>query len=284
MKIICFISGKGGTGKTTLACNMAYALVDEGKQVLLFDADFYLSNTETVIGADIPCTIGHLVRDDRPIADALVTTEAGFDLIGGGTGMESLADLSDVKSTELLSEVATMGSTYDYVLIDAGPGLGPTVLACMGKADELIVVTTPDATGLTDAYAVVKFANEKFTELPICFVVNKVANESHGEKVANGLKSVFGQFLSREVRYLGGIRDDAVVEQALSESRLVVTDFVKSGASQDFFDVTYAFLRGGEADKVEEGNSVLDRIKSVFGKGSDSEDEVEEDSGLEDAA
>lgn len=275
MKIVCFVSGKGGTGKTTLACNMAYGLADEGKKVLLFDADFGLSNVETVAGIDVPCTVGHIVRDDRPLSDAVTSTKAGFDVIAGGTGFESLVGISAEKSASLLDELGKIGADYDFVLVDAGPGIGSTVLACLAKADELIIVTTPDPTGLTDAYAVVKVANDRHAEMPICFVVNRAANEAHGEKVANGLKSVLGQFLSRDVRFLGSVRDDKTVDVALNNAKLVTIGQPKSGASQDIFDVTYAFLRGEEAGASEE-LSILDRIKAVFGKGGSGESESDE--------
>lgn len=270
MKIFTFLSGKGGTGKSMVAANAAFGLAEDGHKVLLFDSDFGLSNLETMTGVELSTTLAHLVRDDRALSDGVVSTRYGFDVIGGGSGSPEMVGLSDAATGRLFDQLVELGARYDYVIVDAGPGLGSAVLKGAEVATEVVLVTTPDATSLTDAYAVVRALGDLKPALPISMVVNRAANEAHGERVAKSLQSIFGQFLSKDVRFLGAVREDPTVGISLAEGRLVTQAHEKSGASQDLFDVATTLISEGEASGGEE-ISILDRIKRAFGK-------VEEDS------
>lgn len=276
MKSICFMSGKGGTGKSTVAASLAQVIADDGHKVLLFDADLGLSNLELILGIDVPTTLAHVVRDQRPLSDAVTVTAHGFDLIGGGTSANELFEISGSRTDQLITELFDIGSRYDFVLVDCGPGVGPLVKSVFEKCGSAVLVTTAGVTALTDAYAVMKWAEGIQPGKDMMLVLNDVANESHGEKVAKSLSSVFGQFLSREVRYLGCVRSDATVDQALGAGQFLMSAYPKSGAAQDLFDIGENLMSGGEAGGEEEG-SFLDKLKARFGKGS-------RDSDAEDAA
>lgn len=273
MKTICFVSGKGGTGKTTIACNSAFALADEGKKVLLFDANFGLSNVELVLGVDVPTTIGHVVRDKRELKDALVSGIFPFDFIAGGTGMSELFALTSDAILKLLETTKELSPDYDYIIFDAGPGLGSTVNQVIQASDTVIVVTTPDVTSLTDTYAVVQQIHANNSSQEIMFVVNRVMNELHGSKVANSLKSILGQFLSFEVVFLGSVRFDKALELAVNSGQLVTKYDEKAPGSVDLFDIGYSIIRGGEVEIVE--STFLERLKSKFSKNSDDDSSVD---------
>ncbi len=266
MKIFAFVSGKGGTGKSTVASNLAHTLCEDGQKVLLFDADFGLSNAETILGIDVPTTLAHIVRDNRNLSDAVLTTRLGFDFIGGGSGADELVGLSRETLKTLFDQLVEIGAQYEYVLIDCGPGLGEAIFLAASCATEIVVVSTPDATGLTDAYATVRAISARYPDKPLALVVSRAANESHGERVAKSLKAIFGQFLSREIRFLGAVREDPSVGMALGQGKPVTISHVKSGASQDIYDIGYTMVGEGEGEGSDE-LSILDRIKQAFGKG-----------------
>lgn len=282
MRTIGFLSGKGGTGKTIVAANVAFGLADDGGSVLLFDADLGLSNIETVMGVELSTTLANVVREDKPVGDAVTETNYGFEVVAGGTGAEELLRLDPSIVDRLIEQTKDAARSRDYLIFDLAPGLDGTVMKFVEACDEVVVVCTPEATSLTDAYAVIKHLASARPQLKINLVVNMAANEAHGERVAKSLKSVLGQFLSIEVRYLGAVRRDKTVEFAVSVGRLVTDSQPKAGVSQDLFDIAYAL--NGTKEEGQAPGSILAKIKSVFGKKEVDLDEDDETEGDEEAA
>lgn len=270
MKTICFVSGKGGVGKTTLACNAAFGLADDGHKVLLLDANFGLSNVELLLGIDIPTTLAHIIRDKRELKDALVSQEYPFDFIAGGTGMSELFNLTHDQIKLLLDCAKALAKDYDYLLIDVGSGMGSQVQSVLETSDSAVLVTTPEVTSLTDTYSMVQMIHEKRPDIELTFVVNRVQNEAHGKKVSENLKTILGQFLNLEVAYLGAVRFDKTIETSVHGGQLATRFFEKSPASVDMFDFAYSLARGNVIEIHE--TSFLDQLKAKFSKSSDDKD------------
>ena len=62
VQVIAVTSGKGGTGKTTVAVNLATALAQSGKRVLLFDGDLGLANVDVLLGLTPKCTVEQVLE------------------------------------------------------------------------------------------------------------------------------------------------------------------------------------------------------------------------------
>src|SRR6185437_5047831 len=92
----------------------------------------------------------------KPLNDVLVDAPGGFQMIGGASGLARMADLSDADRQRIVAAMGELEQTADVILIDTGAGISPNVLAFTRAADHVLVVTTPEPTAITDAYAVVK--------------------------------------------------------------------------------------------------------------------------------
>ena len=92
-KVICIASGKGGVGKTSVSINLAVALANKGRKVLLFDADLGLANCQIALGVKAQHNFGHFLAGEKTLREILVTTQEKVTLIPGASGDQSAGTL-----------------------------------------------------------------------------------------------------------------------------------------------------------------------------------------------
>lgn len=153
---ICFCSGKGGVGKSTLVAGLGLTLKEKNKRTLLIDANFGLSNLDLLLQVRAEETLIDLLNPNRNFEDIKIPIQNKLDLVTGGTSLSQLVRLTHLERRTLLEKLKSVEFFYDFLLIDSAPGLGDDVFAmCMGS-DEIVVVVTPDGTSFRDAYALIK--------------------------------------------------------------------------------------------------------------------------------
>lgn len=149
-EVISVISGKGGTGKTTICAAVATCLAAEGKRVLCIDADVGLRNLDIALG-----------MAEQPVV-AFTDVMLGHYSLDEATPHPKLPNLSlltaPVREDDALIRAADFGRmledarrAFDFCLIDAPAGIGPGFRLATGSADRHLVVSTPDPASLRDA-------------------------------------------------------------------------------------------------------------------------------------
>ena len=88
-KVICFASGKGGVGKTTISSNLAYEISKSNKNVLLFDADLGLANAQIALGIKPQYSFNHFLNGEKSLNDILVKINSNFNLLPGASGVKN---------------------------------------------------------------------------------------------------------------------------------------------------------------------------------------------------
>lgn len=208
-RVITVTSGKGGVGKSNVAVNLAVQMQKMGKRVLVFDADFGLANVEVMFGAIPKYNLADVIYHGKQITEIISEGPMGIGFVSGGTGVTGLGNLTDEQISYLLHCFGELDQMADVILVDTGAGIANHVLEFVLASPEVLVVTTPEPTSLTDSYSLLKslYRNPKFDReyTKISVLSNRVTSAAEGRGVYDKLNTVVGQFLEGEITYAGMI-------------------------------------------------------------------------------
>ena len=200
--------------------------------MLLLDADLGLANADIVLGVAPHHHLGHLLDGGCALEDVLAEGPEGVRILAASTGVQELTRLDDAQKLRLVTALDALDEQFDVVVIDCGAGIGDNVLFFAGAAQEAILVTTPEPTSLTDAYAAVKVLSQQGAVQHFAIIVNQVPTEAHGKEVFDKLAGVAGRFLQAHLRFLGAVPRDENLQRALMAQRPVVELFPRSPSSR----------------------------------------------------
>ena len=225
-RIVAVSSGKGGVGKTNFAINLALAYGQLGRKVIVLDADLGLANVNVILGVIPQYNLYHLIKKQKKLRDIIIKTDYGIDIIAGASGFSKIANLSDEERQNFISELDDLSSS-DIIIIDTSAGVSDNVLGFIAASDDVIIVTTPEPTAITDAYGIIKIIATEIddVDLDLKLVVNRVNSVVEGKKVAERVINIAGQFLNLKVDYLGFVYEDNLVHTAvLKQKPFIILD------------------------------------------------------------
>lgn len=252
-KVYAVVSGKGGVGKTTLTVNLAMALQQLGKNVVIVDGNLTTPNISLHLGMHKARNTLHDVLSGKVKLDDAVYmhTNTGLRVIPAGISVNHLKTKFKKKLSNVVLNL--VGAT-DIVLIDSAAGLGKDVQEIMEAADELIIVTSPDMPSLTDALRTITVAKE-IGVTPVGVILNRVTGKGHEIKPKN-----VQEFL--EVPIIGVIPEDSSVKHAVSLNYPVVYSHPYSIASKQIKKIASRLLNKPYFEK-EKG--VIQKVLDFFG-------------------
>lgn len=223
-KTIAVVSGKGGVGKSNFSLNFAISLSTKGHKVLLFDMDVGMGNIDILLGNSSPFSIVDFFNEKESLQNIVVEGPNNLHYIAGGTGLNRIFKLDDELVHKFIDELTLLFDKYEYIIFDMGAGVTEDSLHFIMSVDEIITITTPEPTSITDAYAMLKHIHMRDDRLPFLVVVNRVHSEKEGLETFNRLKVVAKRFLGKELIQLGMIPDDKAIPKAVKTQRPFVLD------------------------------------------------------------
>jgi flagellar biosynthesis protein FlhG len=261
-RIISVASGKGGVGKTNISINLALAYAKLGKKVVVLDADLGLANVNVVLGVIPRYNLYHLIRHQKTMKEIIMDTSYGIQIVAGASGFAKIANLSEEERKGFIEELYELAAA-DIIIIDTSAGVSNNVLTFVAASDQVIIVTTPEPTAITDAYGIVKIIATEIDnlELGLKLVVNRVKSVTEGRRVAERVINIAGQFLNLKIDYLGFVYDDALVHTAVVKQKPFLALDPKSKAS---ICVDHIVRRLENMD-FKEGGGVSRFIRKFFG-------------------
>lgn len=245
---IVLTSGKGGVGTSNLALNLAIALGEYGKRVVLVDADLGLANIDLLCGLAPEADLGDVLDGSKSLEQAIVVGPGEIRIVPGAHGLRTLDEVLIEGPKRLVRDWAELEADADFLIVDAGSGLGQSIATIAASADQVVVVTTPEPTSIADAHAALRRLNFDFDfnfnfdfdraagntrKTPrLRAIVNQANTSAEGRAVLEGLAASSRQFLGAVVTPLGHVRGDPRVAIAVRRREPFLTAFPGSIASK----------------------------------------------------
>ena len=263
-RVVAVTSGKGGVGKSNIALNLAIAAAEYNRRVILIDADLGLANLDVLCGVTPAFGLGDVISGKKRLYEVATSTPFGVDLVAGASGISYLADLPDEDRMRLLAQLEVLEREADLVVIDTGAGVARNVVKIAAAADETLVVTTPEPTSVTDAYAAVKLVSREREHGTIALVVNQALSRDEALRTGARIASVARQFLRVEIEQAGYVVADPHLARAVRMRRPLVEAFPASPAAMCLKAIARRYQKRPAPGPA--GSGFMDRLKRIFGR------------------
>lgn len=264
-RVITVTSGKGGVGKTNVTINLALALSKMGLKVVILDVDFGLANIDVLFGIVPKYTLLDLIHDEKNIFEVLTDGPDNIKFLSGGSGVEELIRLDRKQLRKFVSNITLLDKLFDVILIDTGAGLSQNVMSFIMAADEVILVTTPEPTSITDAYALVKMVSRRDRKKRIQILVNKADTVKEADEIANKLSVVSEKFLSLKLLKLGYILYDDTVTKSVKMQKPFSIYNPKCQAARNICEIADKLFSHPVPDGTMGAKGFISKLLSFFG-------------------
>ncbi len=220
MRVLAITSGKQGVGKTLLAVRLAEQLSRKGQRVLILDSDPGHGNVELMMGVHPAHTLADVLTGRCSLQEAIAFGPHKIGVIAAGVGLSDLTRRGEAGQLTLLAQIAALPTPPDYLILDAGEGVGDNARFLTACAQDILVVTTRDADAITDAYALMKVMGSLHGERRFRLVVNRVEDQAEALSVYRRLSSAADQFLGVSIDFAGFLPMDPAVSDAARGQRI----------------------------------------------------------------
>ncbi len=250
-RVLAITSGKGGVGKSNVAVNLAARLATMGRRVVLMDADLGMANADVLANVTAKANLAHVVAGRRRLDEAICEGPGGFRLVPGASGLAQMANLSEFERARMVELMRHLDASADLIIIDTGAGLSPNVLSFVLAADEAVVVTTPEPTAITDAYAMVKTISRRKECATVNLLVNMARDRAEGRRVFERINAVGRRFLGLSLRDAGCVLADPKVAHAVRQRKPFVLDDPDCPASLCITQLAHKIDRHASAPRAK---------------------------------
>ncbi len=234
-RVITVTSGKGGVGKSNTAINLAVQFRKMGQRVIILDADFGLANIEIMFGAVPKHNLCDLIYQGKNIREIITWGPMEIGFISGGSGIAGMSNLSRDYLVYIIQNLAELDSIADVIIIDTGAGIADAVLEFLVASSEIILVTTPEPTSITDSYSLLKALSRhprySAEASPIKMIANRVEDEFEGQTLFDKLNVVVTRYLRLPISFLGAIPQDTQLSKAVMQQNPVSIQYPQAKSS-----------------------------------------------------
>jgi flagellar biosynthesis protein FlhG len=262
--VVALTSGKGGVGKTNLAVNLAIEISRRGKRVLLLDADLGLANADVLMNISPQANLAHVVARRKRLEEVIIDAPGGIRFVAGASGLARMADLPLLDRQRLVASLDELEWHADCIVIDTGAGISPSVLGFVRSADRTVIVTTPEPTAVTDAYAMIKVLTRGDAQAgSVSLLVNQARSAVEAEQVRDRIVRVAKQFLGVGVFDAGHVPYDPLVAEAVRRRTPFVLASPTCPASRAVAELAHRLEPGLE---MPERSGFFDRLGRWLGR------------------
>lgn len=219
---IAFVSGKGGTGKSFLALNTAYALSINGDKVLLIDFDLQNPNLHILANTYPTVSLQNYFAGSALLEECLTPLSNNLFCIYGEqvTGFETQPS----KIQNFFRSLERISRNFDYVIFDSGSGIHESLTETMNYIRSAIIVANPEPTSVMDAYVMTKYLVQSGFNITPSVIINKCANFEDGQRAYQNLGKALRHFLREQVELLSIMPTHNDIYQSIMNQELLIKD------------------------------------------------------------
>jgi ATP-binding protein involved in chromosome partitioning len=259
---IIVLSGKGGVGKSTVAVNLAAALMMEGKRVGLLDVDIHGPSIPTMLGlerATVEGQDGEMLPVD---VDGLKVMSLGFFLRNQDDAVIWRGPLKMSVIKQFLKDVAW--GDLDFLVIDSPPGTGDeplSVCQLMGKLDGAVIVTTPQKVSAVDVRKSISFCRRLMVPVlgvienmsgfacPQCGEITAIFQSGGGRRIAEDMG----------VPFLGSLPMDPEIAEACDSGQAFIRRYPASPTARIMREIIKPIIASGKQQPGGTGKDKEDK-------------------------
>jgi flagellar biosynthesis protein FlhG len=234
VNVLAVASGKGGVGKTNVSVNLALAMAQRGREVLLLDADLGLANVDVLLGLHPRFNLSHVLIGDCSLEEVLIRAAPGLRVIPAASGIQRMADLSQREHAGIIHSFGQLAFTVDTMIVDMAAGISEMVITFTRACQEVIVVVCDEPASITDAYALIKVLSQDSRQTRFHVLANMTRSVADGRELFARLAKVTTRFLDVTLDYLGTIPYDEYLRRAVQKQKAVVEAYPSSRAAYAF--------------------------------------------------
>lgn len=234
VKVIAVSGGKGGVGKTNVSLNTSIALAQQGKKVLVLDADLGLANVDVMLGLRVQRNLSHVLSGECELDDIIIEGPAGIKIIPATSGTQTMVDLTPSEHAGLIRAFSDMQTKFDVLIVDTAAGISDMVLSFTRASQDVLLVVCDEPTSITDCYALMKLLSRDHGVFKFKVVANMVRSPKEGQQLFGKLSKVTDRFLDVALDLVAVIPFDENIRKAVRKQQAIVEAFPDSPASVEF--------------------------------------------------
>jgi len=234
VQVIAVTGGKGGTGKTSVAVNLATALAQMGRSTMLLDGDLGLANVDVLLGLTPRYTLEHVLKGERTLEEVILQTSSGVRVVPASSGVARMASLSASEQNGIVQAFSALPGTLNVLIIDTAAGIGEQVLQFCQSAQQVLVVLRDEPTSLTDTYALIKLLSRDRGVHQFRVVTNLTRHPDQGQLAFRRLQRVTDRYLEVVLDHVADIPEDFSLQKSVQAQRPVLEAFPACPASKAF--------------------------------------------------
>ena len=198
--------GRRGVGTTTLCVELAVALAEDARRIVLIDADLQHAGVAATTHISPGSGIGDVLLGRKSVHEVLQCGRAGMHILAGVNAAEIRSSVTERNIDRLLRQFQTLGPHADWLVVDAGISPSELMARLWGAADRLLLVTSPEAAAVMDTYALVKtLLSRQVVHCHLSLVVNQAQDEAAALDVHRRIDQSCRRFLGLSIDYAGCI-------------------------------------------------------------------------------
>ncbi|WP_035186347.1 MinD/ParA family protein [Alteribacter aurantiacus] len=247
--VMAVVSGKGGVGKSNFVVNFSLALTNVNKKVLIIDLDLGMANIDLLMGKTSKHSMIDMMKNKWPITTIVEKARDDLHYVTGGSALAEFVHLHSEDLEFFTNELSSIVEDYDVILLDFGAGITSSGTKLLFAAHDVIVVTTPEPTSLTDGYGMIKFIHKEDPLLPVHLLVNQTKNQEQALAITSNIKKVCRSFLNKKIEFFGFLPKDNVVWESVCNQRPYIKDKPQSKVSKAMVKVAYDYCGKPKTDR-----------------------------------